>query len=173
MLKNTNLTYGSVSKFFHWTIFILVAIMLTVGFFLSDIPDDYQALAYNLHKLTGITILLLMILRGAWALMNVKPSGEMALWQQWAERFVHYSLYAALIAMPLVGWIGSVAAGRPPHLGNIILSLPIAANDALVSICFQIHKLLAFFIIALVTVHVAAALYHYFIKRDNMLQRMM
>ena len=174
-LRNTSTTYGAVSKFFHWLIFLLVLAMLIFGYFLDDVPKEYKAVAYNLHKLTGLTILLLMLLRLMWALTNSKPllPAETSCWQRGAERIVHGLLYAALIGMPLAGWIGAVAGEKPPHLGDFQFNLPIAPSKALKNTAFDIHGYLAITIIVLVSVHALAALYHHFIKKDNILKRML
>lgn len=175
MWRNSNTQYGSVSKFFHWLIAVLLLGMIIFGFFLDDIPKDYQAFSYNLHKLTGLTLLCLMLLRGAWALCNVKPAlpFDTQPWQKVAERVVQWSLYLTVIAMPLVGWIGSCAGGRPPHIGSFNIVFPIEQNKGLSESLFDIHNYLAFTLIALITIHVLAALFHYFVKKDNILQRML
>lgn len=175
MIRNTMTSYGSAAKFFHWLIFILLFCMITFGFFLEDVPKDYQPVTYNIHKLTGLAILVLMLLRGIWALMNPKPVLPFGTpnWQRYAEHIVHFSLYALVIAMPLVGWIGSSAAGRPPHIGEFVFMLSVQQSKALVEACFEAHEVIAFLIIFFVTIHVAAALYHYFIKNDGILERML
>jgi cytochrome b561 len=145
MFKNTQTSYGSVAKLFHWTIFILVAFMLFLGFFMDDIEKPLRGAVINIHKILGLTILSLMILRLLWA----------------------------LIAMPLSGWIGSVAAGYVPHFFGLSLGLPISQSKSLGELSFSTHKILAYTIIALVSLHVLAALYHHIIKKDNILLRMM
>ncbi len=173
-LRNTSSSYGSISKFFHWLIFALVFVMLVFGFLLDDIPDDYQAMAYNLHKLTGLTILLLMVLRLVWRLINPNPEWQnVKPWERYLERLVHQLLYVSLIAMPLFGWIGASSSGRGPHLGSLYLGLPIPKDKALITTCFQLHGLFAFAIIGLASLHIVAALYHYFIRKDEVLLRMM
>lgn len=175
MLRNTHQEYGLVTKTFHWVIFLLLLFMIIYGFLLPSIPKPYQAFAYNLHKQTGLTILLLMILRLFWSLANPKPKlpQNTPNWQAVLERVVHWLLYIVIIAMPLAGWIGSSAVGKGPHFFGVALNLPIPANKQLSEICFQIHNTVAIIIIVLVSVHVLAALYHYFIKRDQVLQRML
>lgn len=174
-LCNTSSSYGSVAKFFHWLIALLVITMLIFGYFLGDIPEEYQGMAYNLHKLTGLTILLLMILRGLWALMNVKPAlpFDMPQWQRSAARIVHFLLYFTLIAMPTVGWLGAILAARPPHLGDWQITLPLNKNLALSGFMFDIHNMLAVTIIVLLCLHVLGGFYHYFIRRDKVVQRML
>jgi len=174
-LRNSQVAYGSVAKFFHWLIFLLVLFMIIYGYSLQYVPKDYQAFAYNIHKLTGVTILTLMILRLLWALSNPKPLLPLDVphWERLLERFVHALLYLVLIVMPLAGWIGSVAGGRPPHIGDINLWLPIEQNKALAEAAFNVHNTTAIIIIVLVSLHILAALYHHFIKRDDILRRMM
>lgn len=174
-LRNTEISYGSVSKFFHWLIFILLFVMIIYGFCLAYIPKNYQGIAFNIHKLTGLTILVLMILRLLWSFINPKPMlpFDTPVWQRIGERIVHWSLYLVIIAMPLAGWIGSCAAGRPPHIDGLRLDLPIQKNDALVDTAFNVHNTLALVIIALFCIHVMAALYHHFIKKDDILRRML
>ena len=176
-LKNTLNGYGSVARFFHWVIFLLVLILIVVGFIMVGIEDKaLKAQIVNVHKLTGLLVLTLMILRGLWALMNVKPLLPFGTpdWEKVAERGMHYLLYLGLIIMPLSGWLGSTWAGRFPHLGDISFKLPLVPNEDLAGFAFEnVHIPLAFILIALVSLHACAALYHHFIKKDNVLRRML
>ena len=174
-LSNTTTTYGSVSKLFHWLIFLLVLVMIAGGFFMDDVPDEYKGVIFNLHKLTGLCVLFLMILRMLWAAMNVKPSLPVAtpVWQQTATRVTHYLLYLLVTAMPLVGWIGSSASRKAPHIGDITLTLPVPADKALSHAMFDVHEVIAYMIIAVFTIHVIGALYHHYIKKDDILRRML
>lgn len=177
MLKNTATRYGSVAQFFHWLIFILVFCMLIIGYLMGDISDKtMRGQVVNAHKVIGVTILILMLLRLGWALINVKPQlpFQTPAWQQLVERLVHWALYIGLILMPLSGVIGAMAAGKPPHINEYSLSLPIAQNKELAKWMFAaIHQPLAIILIVLISLHVLAALYHHFIKRDDILRRML
>jgi cytochrome b561 len=149
--------------------------MLIYGFFLDDIPKAYKAVSYNLHKLTGLTILFLMILRMLWALTNPKPDLPFGTpsWERWAEHSMHFLLYIVVMAMPTAGWIGAVATGKPAHIGELTFELPIAQSKTVAESAFTIHGYLAITIIVLVSLHILAALYHHFIKKDIILRRMM
>lgn len=173
--KNTYQSYGSVSKFFHWTIFILVFLMIGYGFILGYLPKPWKPLAYNIHKITGITILILMLLRLGWALINPKPKlpSVTPLWQIASERLMHFGFYVVLIAMPLAGWVMASAAGKPPKLLGYALSLPISQSKTLAKQAGIIHSWLAYLIIFMVCLHILAALKHHFINKDNILRRMM
>jgi len=174
-LRNTTLAYGSVAKFFHWLLFLLILCQFILGYSFDNIPKDFQSMAYNVHKLTGLSILGLMFLRGLWALYNPKPLLPLStrLWEHLAERLVHFLLYFTIIATAVVAWIGSATGGKPPHLGDWKLGLPLALNKPLTETLYDIHDDLAIVIIVLVSIHILAALFHYIIRGDNILQRMM
>jgi cytochrome b561 len=175
MIKNSSTAYGSVAKFFHWVVGVLIIGMLIFGYFLDDFSKDMQPLIYNIHKLTGLTILTLMLLRWGWRAINPKPSlaQDVPFWQRRAERLVHHLMYFFVLLMPVAGWVGSSAAGHPPHLGDYSLGLPIEKSETIDNIAFWFHNNIALVLIALISVHVLAALYHYFIKRDDIMQRML
>jgi cytochrome b561 len=173
-IKNTSSTYGVISKTLHWLIALLVVAMLIFGYFLGDVPKAYQPIAYNTHKLVGLTILSLMILRLIWALVNAKPTlPGTKRWERVTEHVVHWSLYLFVICMPISGWIGSVAAGYAPHLGGVVFGLPIEKNKTLESASFDLHDSFAIIIIVLVSLHFLAAMFHHFVKKDNVLRRML
>jgi len=176
MLRNTADRFGSVSKFLHWVIALLVVVMLIAGYFMTDIANDaLKGQVINLHKLTGITILFLMIIRLLWALANPKPRLPKGTpwFEHWLEWAGHFTLYALIIAQPITGWVGSVAGGHIPHAGSVMLNLPLSQNKSLAGDSFQLHDILAIAIIVVVSLHVLAALYHHFVRRDNILKRMM
>ncbi|HSW70518.1 MAG TPA: cytochrome b [Gammaproteobacteria bacterium] len=174
-LFNTGSVYGPLSKFFHWVVGILVILMLSLTFFINDLPNKaLKGTIFNAHKLLGLTILTLMLLRLIWALLNKKPSlPNTKPWERWAEHLVHWSLYLGLLLMPIAGWVGSVAGGKPPRVGLKKLNLPLEKNEALSDFSFSVHNTLAIILIVLISLHVLAALYHYFFKKDGVLQRML
>lgn len=175
MWKNTYSTYGSFSKTLHWLIFFLLLFMLIYGYSLEFVPKAYQGMAYNIHKLTGLTILVLMLLRLLWKLSNVTPllPADTPPWQRGLDHLVQWLLYLTVIGMPIAGWVGASAMGRPPSLGKIALALPIEHNKTLADQAFLVHNTIAVIIIVLVSVHILAALYHYIIKKDRILERML
>lgn len=174
MYKNTLTSYGSIAKLLHWLIFFLVLCMICVGYFMDEIQNKaVRSVVYNAHKITGLSILALMILRVIWMLINPRPvSLNTKPWEKTLERFVHGLLYLLLITMPVSGWIMSSAAGKPPHLFHWTFSLPVEQSKALAELFVSIHNALAVVIIVVVSLHAAAAMYHHVIKKDNVLNRM-
>ena len=176
-LCNTSTTYGSVSKFFHWVIFLLLFLMVILGYAMGYIPKNspYMPIVFNIHKLTGLSVLLLMLLRLIWMLTNTRPALPLdtRIWERWVERLVQGLLYLVVIVMPLSGWIGSSAAGKPPHIGALTFQLPISHSKVIAGNAFVLHRGLAITLIVLFCIHLLAALYHAIIKKDNILQRML
>lgn len=175
MLRNTTDRYGNVAKFFHWFIAVLIICMLIYGYFLENVPEQYKSVAYNIHKLLGLFILIVILLRLLWSLANLRPLLPEATsrWQRRTEQVIHYLLYLSMLLMPLSGWIGSSASGKPPGIGDLTLAFPIEQSKEIAGFAFMIHNNVALLLIGLITVHVLAAFYHHFIKRDNVLIRML
>ncbi|WED44402.1 cytochrome b [Legionella cardiaca] len=176
MLKNYT-DYSKSSKFLHWLIALLVIIMLSVSFFLEDLPEQYISTAFLIHKSTGLTILFLMILRLVLIAFRGRPPlpESVATWEKIFSRVVQYSFYILLILMPLSGWIMSVAANRvPSYFGLFSLPLPgIEPDKQLAHSMEEVHEIIALILIALIILHIAGALKHHFYDKDNVLLRML
>ncbi len=177
-LKNTEETYGQMSKSLHWIVMVLVLVLLLVGSLMGDIPfKPVKHLVYTLHKLTGLTVMFLMIFFVIWSAFNPKPSypEKMKAWELWLAKTVRISLYVVIIAMPLVGWFFSTAAGYPPSLfGVAAFPAPfVPVSKSLAGIGHELHEIIAWIIVCLTVVHAAGAFTHRVIYRDNVLQRMM
>lgn len=174
MYKNTLTHYGSIAKLFHWLIFFLVAFMLLLGYFMDDVSDEAaRHMIVNIHKVVGVSVLAIMILRVIWAVVNPKPK---LFNTRFIEKFLahgmHVVLYIILLLMPLSGWVMTSYSGKVPHIFDWKISLPLEQNKEYAERVASVHNALAIVIIVLVSLHVLAALYHYFIKKDNILQRM-
>lgn len=176
-LFNSRTEYGSLAKFFHWTVSILIITLLCVGFFMGDISDKPTRFqVYHIHKLVGLTVLTLVLLRMLWTLINNKPEypDTMPAWQVSAARISHMLLYLAILTMPLTGWLMSTAAGYAPKLFSMKLAMPfVAVSKPLAGLANNLHELCAYLIIGLLCVHVGAAIKHHIIDKDNILKRML
>lgn len=177
MLRNSINHWGSVSKFFHWLIALLVIIMLIVGISMGYLPKGVKPPIYNLHKSIGLTVLILMILRLIWRLSNPIPRFPETTpsWQVFAARLSHRWLYFIIIIMPLSGWIMSTAAGHPPDFWWIVkIDFPfIPLSKPLASFFSKVHLILAWIIIVSLIIHVLGAMKHWLINKDHVLQRML
>ncbi len=169
--------YSSVSKFLHWLIAAIVILMLSLSFFLGDVPEKYSDTAYMLHKSLGFSILVLMIFRILWIFHAGKPPLPTAVpfWEKLLSRFVQYSLYILLILMPLSGWIMSTASKYTFYFFKLFpLQLPfVTRNKQLEDLMLQVHNTLAWIIIGLLVLHIVGALKHHFIDKDDVLRSML
>jgi cytochrome b561 len=176
-LMNTQTEYGSISKFFHWFIFSLVVLMICIGFgadYGLFTSKEVKHEIVNIHKLMGIFISLLIMVILFWKLINPKPKLSNHWLTRFAASFMHFFLYLTLIAMTLSGWIMSTAAGKFPDFFGILFPFPgIPSDQPLADLAFEAHEYLAWILIVLILLHVSAALKHYYIDKDNVLQRML
>jgi cytochrome b561 len=174
--KNTIISYGSVSKFLHWLIFLMITSLLIVGFTMGGISDKaLKGQVINVHKIIGSCVLLIMLFRVFWTLINIKPKlpDRTPRVQAFLSHIVHFTLYFLLIFIPISGAIMSSAAGYSTNFGFFSLSLPIAKNKAVSDLFGEIHQILAWVIICVLTLHILAALKHHYINRDSILVRML
>jgi cytochrome b561 len=103
--------YSTGAILLHWAIAAFILFNLATGFFHHDLPR----LAIAIHISSGITILILSLVRIAWRLTHRPPpfASTMPAWERWAAHGVHALLYVAMLAMPLTGW-AMVSASPPP-----------------------------------------------------------
>lgn len=169
--------YSSGSKFFHWTIAIIVISMLSVSFFLEDLPEQYIATAFMVHKSFGLTVLGLMLLRLLWIIHTGKPAlpPNIPTWQRHLARLVQTSLYLFLFLMPLSGWMLTTAKNRiPVYFGMFSLPMPgVPVSESLGELMEQCHGVIAWILIGLIMLHVAGAFKHHVINKDDVLRSML
>jgi cytochrome b561 len=176
-LKNSKQKFGAIAQLFHWTIVVLIVIQFVLAQRADGLPRGAALLAtLALHKSVGITILALAILRLVWRWVNpVPPMPSTAPhWQQVAARVSHIALYAVLLLMPLFGWLMSSARNFPVSwFGWVTLPDLIGANKQAYEFFHEGHEILAIVLLVLALAHIAAALKHHFIDKDDVLMRML
>ncbi len=184
MLRNSKTGYGLVAIIFHWSMAILILGMLGLGLYMTSLPQtDPAAFAlYQLHKSLGFTVLALAVLRLLWRCLNPAPAlpSGMGRAERLAAQLGHAGLYGLMLVLPLSGWLMvSVSPwGIPTVLFNVLhvphVPVPEALGDkaAAEATLKAVHEALAWALLALVGLHVAAALKHHFIAKDTILRRM-
>ncbi len=170
-------SYSSGFRWLHWGIAAVVILLLSLSFFLDALQDSIKPSAVLIHKSLGLTILGLMVVRLFWVFRTGRlplPT-TMPQWEVVLARVVQAMMYVVLFAMPLVGWVMSLLSNHvPSFFGLFYLPIPgIAPNPALAKIFFQAHQSLAWVLIILITLHVAGALKHAIIDKDNVMERML
>jgi len=174
--RNASDSWGSVAKILHWLIALGVltaAVVAKVSEELSSSRDRYEWMVS--HKSLGLTLLALMLIRVAWRMSNPSPDlpASMPRWQRLAARLTHWGLYLVLLWMPITGWLAHSASGLPLKWFNWFKVPGLVGKDkALKGLAENLHEWGFWLLIALFIVHVAAALKHHFIERDDTLRKM-
>ncbi|WP_296643244.1 cytochrome b [Thiobacillus sp. 65-1402] len=168
--------YSTPAIVLHWLVALLIFVAFPLGVYMHELPLSPGKLKlYSYHKWIGITLLMLVALRVTWRLTHTPPPlpADMAAWQRRASQAVHGLLYLLMIAIPLSGWLMSSAKGFPTVWFGV-LPLPdlVEKNRELGDFLAGVHQALNFTLLALVIMHVGAALQHHFIERRPFLQRM-
>ena len=168
--------YSTPAIVLHWLVALLIFVAFPLGVYMHELPLSPGKLKlYSYHKWIGITLLMLVALRVTWRLTHTPPPlpADMAAWQRRASQAVHGLLYLLMIAIPLSGWLMSSAKGFPTVWFGV-LPLPdlVEKNRELGDLLAGVHQALNFALLALVIMHVGAALQHHFIERRPFLQRM-
>jgi cytochrome b561 len=168
----------------HWTIAVLIFANLYLGLRSESLRGLAKFEVLQLHKSIGITVLALSLARLAWRLAHRPPPypPTMKRWEAVAAGAVHWAFYGLIIGLPLLGWV--VVSASPtniptllyktvpwPHLG-FVHDLPMATRRGVEDAAAGTHAVLAFIAMALLAVHIAAALKHQFWTRDGVLYRM-
>lgn len=176
-IRNTRERWGAVSQFLHWLIVALIALQAALGLTGLLLPLGVEKLAtLARHKSIGITILGLAVLRLLWRWVNPTPPlpSNLKPHERFLARFTHAALYVLLFAMPLTGWTMSSARGFPVSWFNLF-ELPdlVPKSTALYNTLVATHAVLACSLAVVVALHVAGAVKHHFVLRDDTLRRML
>ena len=179
-------TYSAVAIVFHWLIAALMLTNIGLAWYFNTLKYPANVPPIQLHKSIGITVLLLTLARIAWRLANRPPPlpDHMARWERWAARATHYLFYFLMLAMPLSGWAMVSASpllrAHPTVLFGVVPwpTLPFSQIDPdtlhdLSKLFRKTHDTLAWVAYLTIALHVAAALKHHLIDRDDVLTRML
>lgn len=171
-----SLRYTAPAVVLHWLIAGLIFVAFPLGVYMSDLPLSPTRLQlYSYHKWIGISVLLLVGLRIVWRLTHRPPAlpDDLPRWQRAASHAVHGLLYLLILAVPLTGWLMSSAKGfQTVWFGVLPLPDLVEKNRELGQALGSAHQFLNYLLLALVILHVAAALKHHFLERRPFLQRM-
>ena len=164
------------ARTFHWLIFLLLAAQYAVGSIMPHIGRKTLDEGWvSWHLSIGAAILVVIALRLVWRLFNPVPLlPEMPPLERKLAYVIHLALYALVLAMTLLGWAAANYRGWTVEVAGVI-PLPALApkGAAWAHEAGDIHNILVYVLLGFIVLHVAAALYHYFIRRDQVMQRML
>jgi cytochrome b561 len=163
--------YNQVQIILHWLIAAIIFFMIGLGLYMIGLPkqselppgeESVRAFYFLLHKSLGLTAGILILLRLVWRLTHKAPElpDTILKWQQKAAGAVHVLLYALMIAMPISGYLQSMYSKYDTHFWGITLPRLAEADKAQRAVFQEVHEMLAFTFIALIVIHLAAAIKH-------------
>ena len=151
-LRNTDKTYGSLAKWFHWisalTIFGLFGLglwMRTLGYY-----DEWYQTAPNIHKSIGILLAVLILSRLVWRWINPQPHDPTHKpIEQFAATWTHRIFYVLLLGMFVAGYLISTSDGRALEVFNLFSIPSVYQKTGLEAQAGLVHEYMAYGIIAL------------------------
>lgn len=175
MLRNTTTQYGTIAKILHWLLFLLIAALLVSGLVAEDMGEELEAVVIGLHKAAGVVVLALVLLRWGWRLSGVNPDQPPggAPWEALLARVTHFGLYLLMVLQPLTGFLMVQFHGRGIDMFGLFEIPALFAKDKALGHWFgELHETGWIALAVLIGLHIAAALFHHFIRKDNVLRRM-
>jgi cytochrome b561 len=190
MLRNDAWRWGSVARGLHWSLAILVAIQVPLGFWMNhvykqalagEVPFSLMLDISLVHHTLGFVVLILAAIRLGWRFGNPAPGlpAGLSAWQRWTARLTQGFLYLLLFSFPLSGWAAlSAYSGEFPIYffgwDSVPRLVPQRAPEVLFSYEYfaQIHRFSWRIGALLLGLHVSGALWHHFVRRDDVATRM-
>jgi cytochrome b561 len=176
-LRNTDNTYGRLTIAMHWLIAILIIGLLAVGFMVDLLGKGAtKNLVIELHKATGLLVLLIGLFRWYWTITSKspRPLDTMSKAEIGISHAVKWLLMLAMIGMPLSGVFMSMYAGHGVNIyGLFDIPALVEKNKDFGGIFHELHELGGFALAGLVGLHIVAAIKHHYVTKDETLNRML
>lgn len=176
-MAGTRERYSGLTLTLHWVTVLLVVTQLAILWISADLPGPDRGLWMTGHRSIGLVILFLALAGLGVRLFHpaIALPAAMPAWEKLVARVTHGLFYVLLIALPLGGWVASTANGRPIRF---FWSFPwpdlpfVPLDKGLGKAVMSLHEIGGKVLIGLILLHVAGALKHYLLDKDNVLQRM-
>lgn len=167
--------YGVVARALHWLTVLLVAAQFVIGWTMPGVHKDTQPVGLIAwHLGVGATLIAVMVLRVVWRLTHRPAPVQLPPLLDIASRIGHFFLYVALLLVPLLGWINASSRGWTVRLAGVVPYPSLSRTGSPFGHEMgDVHGILAWVLFALIVMHVVAALFHRFVLRDHVLQRML
>lgn len=171
--------YTLVAVILHWVIAVGVLVQISMGWALRDVPRGVplRTIVVNNHKSLGITLGVLILIRLIWRLGHKVPPPPSGLptWQRVSAKTSHMLLYVLMVVMPASGYIATNFSKFGIKYFNSSFTLPPWGPDdkAVYAFFNTLHVTSAWVLMALITLHILAALHHLILRRDGVFQRML
>ncbi len=168
--------YDAVARTLHWVMAAAIMALWVVGHMIDALPKGpVRSEVIGLHKAIGVVLLVLAVARLAWRLARPQPPlpASMPAMERLMASAGHFALYSLMVLIPVDGVLMSQSGGREVSVFGLVLPSLVGKNDALREIFKGGHEVLGWVLAAVLVGHVAAALRHRFILRDEVMDRML
>lgn len=173
--------FNGVAIALHWVTALIMIPTLLIALYLDtlheDVPGDPEIYFTWLpwHKTLGFLVLVVVLIRIPWALTHRRPAmvEGMSRWQTGLAHAAHFALYALMLVLPLLGWIGTSAQRSTFELFNLI-PMPYLTGSKDIPFSqdiYEIHVALGWTAVGLVAFHILAAAYHHWVVKDGAIDR--
>lgn len=196
-MTQTSSRYTKTAVILHWLIAIFIFLMFGLGWYMADLPKEApKQMAYdlfdlsiytwnlatevsprtfyfNLHKSLGVIIMALITLRVIWRLMH-QPPAPLASYKAWEKKLatgMHHLLYLLMVALPLSGIIMSAYSKFGLKFFGISLIQGLD-NTPMREVFEEVHEVIGIVLLVVIAVHIAGALKHKILDKDETLKRM-
>lgn len=167
--------YATPAIVLHWTLAILIATMVAVGWYMMSIEDQPGSERYfNLHKSVGIVVYVLVLLRIVWRLSH-KPAAlppSVPGWEVKLSMLAQRALYACMFVLPMLGFVGAIYSKQGIRFFGHQLPTFVAPEHDISERFFGMHIVLAWVMVAIIVLHAAGGLKHLLLDKDGVFQRM-
>ena len=166
--------YDRVATIIHWSVAFLIGVNFVLGLTVDYFPKSWTDAVINMHALAGLAVLGLTLVRLWWRVRHKSPGYPASVSQlvQRLSRLVQWTLYGLMVAVPLIGIPTLLYRARGLDLGLFTLASPFARTPDIFHPLTEAHELAAFALVGLAVGHILAALYHHFIRKDEIMRRM-
>ena len=175
-VQNTAASWGLVARWLHWLMALGLLLAAGIAWWSEDLESTRARYEWMVrHKSIGLLLLALLLIRLGWRLGNPVPALPPAMpgWERWLARIGHGLIYLLLFWMPLTGWLAHSASGLPLRwFGWFRVPGLVEKSESLKHSAEQWHEIGVWVLAAVLLLHVAAALKHHWINRDDVLRRM-
>jgi cytochrome b561 len=176
--KNTQESFGFVSKILHWLMAVLLVSLFAVGLYMTEL-DYYDSLYHTLpwwHKSIGLFVIGLLVFRFIWKAINPAPEAleSHKKWEVFLAHIIQKLFYGLILLIGISGYFISTAKGKGIEFFKLfeVPAITQALDEDRADLIGEIHEVLAITLIALAVLHALAALKHHFIDKDETLNRM-
>lgn len=174
--------YDRTARILHWVsaLFFILALFIGLYFGTLDYRNDKQDYAkfgevIHWHKTFGVLVFALVFYRLYHRFRHPPPAlpSNMSVWMRSTSQLSHWSLYGLIVLLGITGLVGSDIGNYPVRLFELWLIPQFPGEDrSLADSILRVHIWLGNTAAVLVTIHIAASLYHHFLIKDNVLLRM-